>query len=134
MEKTCRKRYFELKMKKQKAKDDELYKKMKKLKELERRHCIRSYWKIQLSEKAKKNKLDWAYLDKFKGTLDDIPGEITANNLAHHFQNLTNDYTPIENTGFEKSEIGKYSKFDFKLHGWYGRRTDRHKITSQNMS
>ena len=83
--------------------------------EWERRKSIRNHWKRELTDKAIKNKLNWSYLEKFKGTQEEIPENLTANDLAEHFDNLTNDYTPIPNEGFKEEEIGRICKFKFKL-------------------
>ena len=63
-------------------KEDFEYKTLKKECQIEYRKCIRKGWINNISEKAKKDKLNWAFLDEYKNNNAEIPENLTPNIFA----------------------------------------------------
>ena len=120
LKKQMNRKFLELKSHNKRANDDPEYKLIKRKMEIERRRNIRAHWKSKLSESSVKNKLNWALLDKFKNTQNEISKSITANDFAKRFHELSYDYTPIENSGFEDVIVGSKSNFEFSYPIVYG--------------
>ena len=120
LKKRLKRMYLELKNQGKLVRMDDNFKKLQKELELERRKCIRNNWKSKLSNSAIKNKLNWAMLEKFKNQQTEIPDSLTANDFAKRFHELSYDYTPIKNEGFDKKEISKTEKFAFKTPVTFG--------------
>ena len=107
--------FIESKKKGLNVKKDQVYKKIRRRMEIERRKMIKNYWKNKISHDAYKKKLNWSYLEQYKNGNRNEETSITANQFANHFHKLSMDFTPISNDDFKGIKIAEKSKFEFKL-------------------
>ena len=113
MMKEKRKRYsFLSQTDRNRIKSDKKLKKLKREIQKEYRMCVRKSWSKKAEEKLASNELNWNFFKRFKNESVDIPENLTADNFAERFQELSYDYNKIQKD--HKRNVQKISNFSFQ--------------------
>ena len=97
------------------VKGDQRLKRLKNLIQKEYRRSVRFGWKKKSEEKLAKNELEWRYIKRFNNEDVEIPKNLTPNDFASRFQDLSHDYTPIQKNPAKIVNKKTNFKFNYKI-------------------